>query len=99
MALVARMLGPMLLAAGARFGAFGLFAAVHPAIIVAVGAAAFAVRLVLALLMLALVVLTVLLVTLLMLAVCRAVLLVLLVLGMALRLGRRGLRRRGGSDY
>lgn len=94
------MLALMLLAASACFRPFGLLAAIHPAIIVAIGTATFRMLLMLTLLMLALVVLAVLLVALLMLTLGP----ILLVLFMTLMLGRsirggRGLGRGGGGDH
>ncbi len=94
------MLALMLLAASACFRPFGLLAAIHPAIIVAIGTATFRMLLVLTLLMLALLMLAVLLVTLLMLTLGA----MLLVLFMTLVLGRGsrgwgGLGRGGGGDH
>lgn len=88
---MAAMLVPMLGAAGARLRAFGLLAAIHPAVAVAVGTAAFAVLLMLALLVLAM------LVALAVPAVILTLRLMLLVLGMAGVGLRRGRLSDGGS--
>lgn len=82
---------------GPSFGTLGLLAAVHPAVVVAVGAATCPVLLMLTLLVLAMMLLALSMLP--VLAMSRARLLVLLVLIMTLVLGRRGLRRRGGSQH
>ena len=86
--MLALALAMLLVAAGPGLGALGLLAAVHPAILVAVGAAAFAVLLVpallvLALLLPALLVLAMMLLALLVLSMLASLGLVLLVLVMA----------------